>query len=334
MALGGVITWAVVPVYKVFNYLLLDPELHRKRVPATAFVLAVCATVVAVVGFVPTPVHYSGTAVLLPAQKSVLYADTPGFVTHILRHDGELVKAGDPILVCENLDEEAQYRSIQKEIAVVDAQMKYEMDNHPEEYPSDVPYRQRLVDDLKDAQLRLNALVVTAPQDGLLIAPDLDHVKGKFFQKGEALGITVARMDQCLADGFLDERDMALPFLTASGKSPDSAEIRLAGAPGKKLVGSVEAWGAAAVIKLKPELASLTQQSGNELVLNAKDPNGNTLDKPQFPVLVRFDNTDKQFYTGQTVYLRFDLGKRPLIWQWYRRLGQLMQTHSSSNKWL
>ena len=31
MALGGVVTWAVVPIYKIFNYLLLDAELHRRH---------------------------------------------------------------------------------------------------------------------------------------------------------------------------------------------------------------------------------------------------------------------------------------------------------------
>ena len=31
MAIGGVVTWLVVPVFKIINYLLLEPELHRKR---------------------------------------------------------------------------------------------------------------------------------------------------------------------------------------------------------------------------------------------------------------------------------------------------------------
>ena len=30
MALGGVVTWLVVPVFKMSKYLLLEPELHRK----------------------------------------------------------------------------------------------------------------------------------------------------------------------------------------------------------------------------------------------------------------------------------------------------------------
>src|SRR5437762_1710269 len=50
MAIGGVITWLVVPVAKTFKYLALDPELHRKRGRATAFVLAVTALVVVCFG--------------------------------------------------------------------------------------------------------------------------------------------------------------------------------------------------------------------------------------------------------------------------------------------
>src|SRR5207237_5692539 len=50
MAFGGVATWILVPVFKTFKYLALDPELHRKRVPATAFVLGVVVTVIATIG--------------------------------------------------------------------------------------------------------------------------------------------------------------------------------------------------------------------------------------------------------------------------------------------
>ena len=37
MAVGGLVTWLAVPVFKVFKYLTLDPELHRKRTRATIF---------------------------------------------------------------------------------------------------------------------------------------------------------------------------------------------------------------------------------------------------------------------------------------------------------
>ena len=126
--------------------------------------------------------------------------------------------------------------------------------------------------------------------DGLLIAPDIAHNLHRFFQKGENLGITVANVNDCVANGFLDERDMALPFYKSSdSKQPDKAEIRLAGAPGIELSGSVIVWGPVALVKLNPDLTSLTQQGGGELAVNPKDPNGATLEKPQFPVLVSVD---------------------------------------------
>ena len=39
MALGGVVTWLAVPVVKTLRYLLIEPELHRKRMRATAWVV-------------------------------------------------------------------------------------------------------------------------------------------------------------------------------------------------------------------------------------------------------------------------------------------------------
>ena len=42
MAIGGVATWLIVPVFKVFKYLALDPELHRKRTRASAFCAGSC----------------------------------------------------------------------------------------------------------------------------------------------------------------------------------------------------------------------------------------------------------------------------------------------------
>src|SRR5947209_3405820 len=61
MAIGGVITWLVVPVGKILNYLLLDPELHRKRFRATAFVGACAALIIVGIGVLKFPAHFEAT---------------------------------------------------------------------------------------------------------------------------------------------------------------------------------------------------------------------------------------------------------------------------------
>ena len=39
-------------------------------------------------------------------------------------------------------------------------------------------------------------------------------------------------------------------------------------------------------------------------------------------------------FGNEDAYLRFDMEKRPLMWQWTRRFWQLVQSHSANNKWL
>ena len=48
---------------------------------------------------------------------------------------------------------------------------------------------------------------------------------------------------------------------------------------------------------------------------------------------VTLDNPDSHYMPGQRAYLRLQLDRKPLIWQWGRRFWQLIQTHSNS-KWL
>jgi TRAP-type mannitol/chloroaromatic compound transport system permease large subunit len=52
MAIGGLVTWVVVPVFKMTKYLALDPELHRKRGRATAFTFAVAGAVIVAIGVI------------------------------------------------------------------------------------------------------------------------------------------------------------------------------------------------------------------------------------------------------------------------------------------
>ena len=45
------------------------------------------------------------------------------------------------------------------------------------------------------------------------------------------------------------------------------------------------------------------------------------------------DNPETRYHPGQRAYVRFKLDKRPLLWQWGRRLMQLIQTKAGESKW-
>ena len=67
--LGGVVTWVVVPVFKLFKYLTIDPELHRKRGRATAFSLAVRAASLSLLGLIPFPLHIDADGMAEPTAR-------------------------------------------------------------------------------------------------------------------------------------------------------------------------------------------------------------------------------------------------------------------------
>ena len=48
---------------------------------------------------------------------------------------------------------------------------------------------------------------------------------------------------------------------------------------------------------------------------------------------VTLDNPNNYYVPGQRAYLRLQLDRKPLMWQWMRRFWQVIQTHSNS-KWL
>src|SRR6185295_4608655 len=178
---GGVITWLAVPVIKTGRYLLIDPELHRKRARATAWVLAGVAAAVILVGFVPSPIgtHFQAEAIVEPANRKVLYTVGPGFVENIVAQDGQAVKAGDTILVLRDRSLEAEIAQTRARIGSAEAEIRTAF-NDPSTARIARKKRQALLDDLKMWLSKQEELTIKSPIDGVLVAPELKHLTGRY----------------------------------------------------------------------------------------------------------------------------------------------------------
>src|SRR4051812_4404552 len=119
MAIGGVVTWLVVPVFKTFKYLALEPELHRKRGRAVAFTLAVAAVAFVLVGLIKFPVHVDAQGVVEPVDKDVLNAKWDGFVRDIRVKDGQWVKRGDVLVVMHDPEIDTLIKRLEATLAAV-----------------------------------------------------------------------------------------------------------------------------------------------------------------------------------------------------------------------
>ena len=339
MAVGGLVTWALVPIYKTTKYLLLEPELHRKRPRAIAFTVAVAAAVIILIGLIRFPVNIDETGVIEPANKSVIRGQTSGFVTRIGRHadgrplkDGDFVKKGQVLWVAEDkaLDTAVDRYKAQVEATLIQIRGAQETDQVAQHVlQQQLAVWQRL---LGEAEARRRELTVVAPIDGQLIAPNLHEMAGRHLREGQEAAV-VADMSEFEVVTLVEQRDSAqvIDYVERGGNF--KTEIRPAGRIWKILNGTgIEDRGAT----MYAPHPGVTEATGEEIALDRSDPQGRKLAAPQFELRVRLSPNDMDSIQtpGQKAYVRFKLGKQPLIQQWGRRFWQLIQRENRTASWM
>jgi putative peptide zinc metalloprotease protein len=335
MALGGVVTWIVVPVVKLFKYLALDPELHRKRVRGIIFSASVAAAVIVTIGLIKFPVHVDFQGVLQPDDpldgngrviSGTLKTGADGRVIAIHGKDGQMVQAGQVIMQMANPQYQFDYDSAKAKLREIDARIRQDRATDLNGLEKDIADQQAWQEKLADAQERLDALIVKAPFTGRLVAPTISELDGAYLQRGQEFG-RVAVLQKLVVKGDIDQKDAEL----IRKSPPVDSEIRLAGLLSTTLKGGEITLPPAAVVDLAdPALGTL---GGGEILVDPRDPKLTKSEIPEFETRVKLDNSQGLYYAGQRAYVRFTLDRRPLIWQWTRRFMQLIITNDTG-KWI
>jgi len=328
MAIGGLITWLVVPVFKVFKYLAIEPELHRKRGPAVAFCLAVAAVGVVVVGLIRFPMHVGQVGVAEASAHDVLRAQRPGFVTEVHAQDHQWVHGphkdhpGDVLLVCHDPELDAQIRQTEAKLTGAEARVLASRAEDPAQAGIDQEVIDTLQTQLADLNHRLDQLTVRATIDGELIAPDINLYVGRYLPRGQEI-CRIQRVDQLTIKVLLEQMQAQLIM-----DHVNKTAVRFAGDLATAVpAGQPRPIGAATRDLPSPAVA---QPAGEEEPVDPKDPTKSQTD--QFEVDVPVVNPAGKYYPGQRVYVRFTLDNTPLIVQWKRRFLQLIQT--KNNPWM
>jgi putative peptide zinc metalloprotease protein len=322
MAIGGVVTWLVMPVVKLGRYLMLEPELHRKRGRAIAFSGAIAAAIVILIGLVRFPVHFRTEGVAEPLRQERLFAMTSGFVSQISAHDGQLVHQGDPILICRNDELATEVRQLQHVLAALEIRRQSNVSDPAQRQIDEIEItaNQRK---LADAQRRLDDLTIRAPIDGRLVAPGLEDLAGRFLPERTEVAM-VAAMDQLVVRSVLQQSDAELATMVP--RDQWRPEVRLAGASDQVL----KAVKVELIQGAQQEVAhpSLTWAGGGQVAADPRDDRQVRTLVPQFEVRVTLDNANERYLPGQMAVIRFQPFSRPLIWQWTNSFLRLIQTES------
>jgi putative peptide zinc metalloprotease protein len=334
MAIGGVASWLFVPIFQVGKYLMLSPDLHRKRIRAMGFTLAFAAAVVFVIGFIKVPTHLYFTGIVQPDNPKIdgrevsgrLRTAGDGRVVALNAHDGQSVQKGQIIVQLENPELMEQFQAMQATIDEVKDRIRQAAvvdHNRQSALESQLAYMQQ---ELLSVQQRVDDLAVRSPFDGTLVAPNLHEMADSIVPRGTEIG-EVAVLDKLVIKGNIDQADAQLATQTLGLK----VDVRLAGMVQTALPGGTVTFPPAAVRELdSPSLGTL---GGGDTAVDPRDPKGVKATVPQFQARVILDNEGGVYYAGQRAYVRLTLESKPLAWQWTRRLWQLIQSRDTG-KWI
>jgi putative peptide zinc metalloprotease protein len=336
MSIGGLVTWAVVPIFKAVKYLALDPELHRKRGRAWAWSLAGAAAAVTLVGFIPMTMRVKVEGVVEPVNRQVVRNEAAGFVEAIVATDGAIVKKGDVLVKLRDPVIEHDVETTAANLRAAEIKFRAsQAGSKPAQAQADYQEVVAYTKQLDERRRRADKLTIRADVDGQVISPDLVNLPGKYLPRGTELMVVAATEDLYVRSVVSQEDAQFVP--TNGGVLPGTS-VKLASAVWESLtVRKVEVVNAASD-RLPSHV--LAQNGGGTLAMDSTDPRSGKTTTKQIELRAYLEPNcvvsplghTAPVVPGQRAYLRLTLGKKPLAWQAWRWVQQIIQSHSNS-KW-
>lgn len=335
LALGGVVTWACVPIFKLFKYLTIEPELHRKRGRAWAFTTAVAILLVMLIGVIPFDVNVHAEGVVSPRDERYVFPEQPGFVAELKVKDGQIVRgverdasgtvtySGDVLMVLRDDELEARVESLRAEVRAREARLRQTRAVDAAQAAIDAEELALYRGQLDDLEAKRSRLTIRAPIGGQFISPQVHELIGRFVPPGQQVGV-VRQLDEVNVKAALTQSEVAL--VSTRPKEGAVALVRLVGKFGEVLHATDYRLIPAAQQRVSSP--ALTHAGGGTLAPDPSDPSQTKPMQPQYDLRVELANPRGDYVPGQRAYVKITLDEKPLWWQGMRRLKQLIQSSS------
>ncbi len=346
LGMGMVLGWVIIPIGKFMKYLATSPELARVRPRAVGVTAVVLFAVVGGVTLVPAPDHARANGVLRPRKRRAIHMPAAGFVQKVRPTERRLEKKGEPLLVATNRTLEIRKRQLEADLRAARARRRRARTKEVAQAQALEEQIRSLKKQLSEVRRRLSGLTVEPPFSGTWIAPDIERKRGAYLRRGERIG-TLATLDDLIVRATADQH--LGPRLDKSIGRGEAVEIRLKGRPTKELGlfakpfvidGEVEAILPAAQEKV-PSKALLYRAGGSMAMEKPSKQQGTRRTQAKEPFFeIRVDADEKAIaevfsrgarsepwvpISGERVLVRFALEPKPLAFQWWRSLRQVLQ---------
>lgn len=196
LSVAAVVLWLGVPMIRLVRYLIKGKDTERPNVWRFATINVIgSAMLIAAFTVIPWPARVSAPAIVQYADPVVVHTEVPGIVRTVYVEPGQNVRAGDPLIELVNPDLNARLREIELSIEQSKARSRqYHLRGQLGAYQAEASTLQALDSKLGEMRHQLAALLVYAPQDGKVVARNLNTLVGRYLPMGTKL-LTIASED-------------------------------------------------------------------------------------------------------------------------------------------
>ena len=315
MACWAVVTMIILPAGKSIKFLASSPKLGRKRTRAIVTSAVALAIVAAMVVLVPVPLSTQAEGVVWIPEKSYVRAKTDGFVDRVVAKPGTQVKRGDPLIECSD-------PLLPAEIKVLESRLRelktiFDAERISDRVKAEITREEieQATAELNRARERAEELTIASPLNGKFLVPMDEDLPGRFVRRGELLGYVVDR-STISARVVVSQADVDFVRQRTLG-----VKVRLPETVSEILPAVLKREVPAATDQLPSR--TLTQEGGGEIAIDPRDMMGTKAFKKIFLFDLEMPAQARLYNIGGRVYVRFDHGREPLIYRWYRGARQL-----------
>ncbi len=313
--------WFILPAGALVHWLATSPQIAERRGRVILTTLLLFALGLAGIGAVPAPDRRRADGVVESEERSGVFAGADGFVDRVYVVAGERVTKGQPLFVLRSEQLQAQAKLYRAQLD--EAECRLRLATQKDQVAAQIAdeYVRMLREQLAYSQKRIEALVVTAPQDGVVVGDDPQKAIGRYIREGHPLcEIVDAEHLHVVA---------ALPQTEASWVSrlpSEQWEVELR--PHCNVRDVVEATTQRVVDAGQLELPhpALSYLGGGKIELSPEDNSGRVAKQQFFKAYFVTKDAGAQIGPpGERVAVRVSLPRRPLLAQWIDRLAKLTQ---------
>ena len=324
------------PISQLVKFFHIPGRMHKVKLHRVAATLAVVASIILAVIFVPLPFHVSCTFDIAPREAESVFAGVPGQLEEVLVRPGDQVEQGAVLARMANVDLQLQVVGLRGELRQRIGQLQNysRLRAFDETVAAQIPVIEELKEtvekQLAEKERELARLQIIAPIAGTIfpppVRPDRSSGDGRLppwsgspFER-KNLGSLLASSDQLCQIGdpqqfeavlVIDQAsiDLVTQYLSEHQKWPD-VDMKLDSYRWKTTLGAIDKV-ASAPMENTP--ASLASQGGGELTTKTdRDTGALRPMSTSYQARIQLDEVDIPFRMGLTGKAKIYTGWQPI----------------------